>query len=747
MKNVHKINAFLNKRAFTISLDMVQYDTGNVIEINVKDLDIPAGATGISFFKKPSGMFVYDDTWVTISGNVITVPVSNQALAESGTTMAQVSIASGTDILSTFGIKINVSPSYQNSSAEPSRTVVNAFDQAVALAIMKIGAVLDTTLSIPNKAADASAVGDAIAAVHDIKDQETLDAIINAIFADSIADQDGSILTYERLLQIMNYYLRTQARGNEVKIGGTLRLPNGDVIYTDGNSIDFAVNSVANYILNRITQSGGYTLPMASSNALGGIKANAIKPEYTEDVRMNENGFLFSKPYSLQVPHADNLGGVRAKPIVPEEDTQEVHVDALGFLWTKPTAGGGGGIFTSGRVAFVNPQTGTSSYIQSIIDDFELRGGGVIYFDAGDYILDRAIVVNGAINLIGRGSKLTALHAKKDGYMQTAPARVVYSVESMEITQETACIILGDNARHVTISGMTLNGERWEVNEYYKPVPTAAKTSGYGARFGLCVGNIENQNIRYDIFADSSSKVIDIMQGNKNLVIRDLTITGCDIGFFHGKYSYLVYTNNLWCVANGVGILTLGTDCTYDGISLDCNALIGAHFRGGNNRISNVKALFNGWLSGAPSYEYSFGMSEGVGVIIDGSKCLITNIECQDNFGLNFSIRGFAHTISNLLSDSSSNMKWDASLKNYPAYKFVGLKDSILNGLMIANYQDIDHPFTYGLEFVSKDGQPCSGNYVQYNYMTYSYDKGGPCNPCFTTAVSGTGGTVECKRG
>lgn len=159
MKSTHVQNISLKRNAIPVIFDMVQFDTGNIIALHVRDVTIPGGTTAKAYFQKPSGHIVYKESGITVSGQQITIPVDNQAIAEVGDTLAQVTLYNGSDTLSTFDFTIKVYASRKDWSIQNSETVISAFDEAVENAIAEIAAVLDPTLSLSGKAAEASAVG------------------------------------------------------------------------------------------------------------------------------------------------------------------------------------------------------------------------------------------------------------------------------------------------------------------------------------------------------------------------------------------------------------------------------------------------------------------------------------------------------------------------------------------------------------------------------------------------------------
>ena len=76
--NIQKqIQVELAQRKHQRPVDLVQYDTGVQLVVTVTDFEVPTGTTATLYVQKPSGKFVYQETGITISGNVITVNLEN----------------------------------------------------------------------------------------------------------------------------------------------------------------------------------------------------------------------------------------------------------------------------------------------------------------------------------------------------------------------------------------------------------------------------------------------------------------------------------------------------------------------------------------------------------------------------------------------------------------------------------------------------------------------------------------------
>lgn len=160
-------------------IPVVQGDTGRAILFTLADFTIPTGATARYFVMKPSGLSVYNDA--TIDGNTVLVELTAQSIIETGDNYGQVRISVGEDIVTSFDFILHVEQ-FRGIDAVESDTEVNIFDRALEqaqetvdtmignaeqaiedaaeAAETYISQALDTTLTIPDKAADAKATGD-----------------------------------------------------------------------------------------------------------------------------------------------------------------------------------------------------------------------------------------------------------------------------------------------------------------------------------------------------------------------------------------------------------------------------------------------------------------------------------------------------------------------------------------------------------------------------------------------------------
>ena len=144
-------------------VSVVQGDTGRNLSCVLSDYTIPEDATATFYIQKPSGMAVYNTAEIVSATNVI-AELDAQCTAEAGDNYFQLRILLDGEVVTSFDAILKVKP-FRGIEAVESQTEMNIFDQAVEEAMTEIGTILDSTLSIQNKAADAKATGDAIKAV------------------------------------------------------------------------------------------------------------------------------------------------------------------------------------------------------------------------------------------------------------------------------------------------------------------------------------------------------------------------------------------------------------------------------------------------------------------------------------------------------------------------------------------------------------------------------------------------------
>lgn len=144
-------------------IDYVRLTNDIPIVFTFRDYDILPGSAAQVYVQKPSGKAVYDKA--TISGNVVTVAVTDQMFAELGVSDLQIRITQGDEKLVSFSQPVRVHPNYTDGDAEQSKNAGGFFDDAEQ-AVENANAAAESANSAADVAnAAAEAVGGAVSGV------------------------------------------------------------------------------------------------------------------------------------------------------------------------------------------------------------------------------------------------------------------------------------------------------------------------------------------------------------------------------------------------------------------------------------------------------------------------------------------------------------------------------------------------------------------------------------------------------
>lgn len=144
-------------------IDYVRLTNDIPIVFTFRDYDIPSGSAAQVYVQKPSGKAVYDTA--EISGNVVTVTVTDQMFAELGVSDMQIRLTQGDEKLVSFSQPVRVHPNYTEGDAQQSQNEGGFFDdaeQAVENA-NRAARLANQAAQAANKAAEA--IGEAVSGV------------------------------------------------------------------------------------------------------------------------------------------------------------------------------------------------------------------------------------------------------------------------------------------------------------------------------------------------------------------------------------------------------------------------------------------------------------------------------------------------------------------------------------------------------------------------------------------------------
>ena len=280
--------------------------------------------------------------------------------------------------------------------------------------------------------------------------------------------------------------------------------------------------------------------------------------------------------------------------------------------------------------------TNDTKAIQRALDRARDAEGGCVYLGSGTFIVD-SLVVGFKTSIEGDGNGATILQ------------------QSQKVSSNF--IIIYSCAAALHIEHLSLRGHK----------------SGAGLYFRSTAPATENQAYLFSKESNWKGK-----QPYKWINIDDICIYGFDTGLYIDNHGFNINVSNSTIASNGDGIYFRCTDSAIYNCYVNNNKRNGLIIAGGNNRVSNIKSIFNG-ISKPRSYS---------AVVVSGSRCMINNIETQDNYCKAFTITGSYNVISNCLSNTDG---YTGEPKRYEfetdAYGFYvkGLYNSFSN-CMVTNY-------------------------------------------------------------
>lgn len=110
-------------------IDAVQGDSGRVLECRLTDFVIPSGSTARIYAQKPSGAQIYNNAMV--DGNVVSVDLTTQILAEVGKVVCQIEVDNGGERVTSFDFALNVVKSRVDGSAIESEDEFTVLEDAI----------------------------------------------------------------------------------------------------------------------------------------------------------------------------------------------------------------------------------------------------------------------------------------------------------------------------------------------------------------------------------------------------------------------------------------------------------------------------------------------------------------------------------------------------------------------------------------------------------------------------------------
>lgn len=289
-------------------------------------------------------------------------------------------------------------------------------------------------------------------------------------------------------------------------------------------------------------------------------------------------------------------------------------------------------------IAFSRETKNATRLIQQKIDSISNAGGGVLRLPAGEFLVD-SIKLGIKTSIIGAGIGSTIIR-------QTD-------------TSHSPCVIVSTVTAGMEISALTITGNNDNAGIYVQH----------------CVGDGENHNYVYTKFGEWDKK-----QAYKWINIHDIAVYNFDVGLLIEPWGFNLNISNSTFGMNGDGVIMRNTDSSIYNCYINNNRRNGLRIVGGNNKISNVKSIFNGRENGA---KYA-------AVLLEGSRCQLVNVETQDNFCKGFHVTGTQNLLANCISNTDGYAKnvepYSDSVNGYGFC--ISAKENMFSNCLVTTYTD-----------------------------------------------------------
>lgn len=638
-----EVDALLDHEVIAQPIDVVQWDSGVTIIIDVQNFTMPTGTTATCYTRKPSGLGVYqEDLTVDTSQNKVTIPVSNQALAEYGLALLQVKLHLGETVLSTFLIPLNVVISLQDDSADSCRHVVPPFDQAVADAIERIQNLTEN-ITINTETGEIT-IPTALPNPRKLK------------FTGAVTGQ------YDGSSEVTINIPRTTVPAS-LKNPYPLNFTGGSTVQYDGSQAQTVE------IPTTLKNPKALTFTGAVTDTYDGSAAKTINIPTTGAC---DGTLTFTGAVSASY---NGSGNVTVN--IPQGSSGE----------------NTGGTIDMRRVRFIDSRQGVdrnnmnqdlTDIINGLVEELNGLGGGTIVFGGGTYKA-RYINLKSKVSLIGVGRSITIL------------TKIAGSVE------HDAFIYIPPTSCLNQIIGMTITGPAAQDPDYTdNGTPSFLLSSDTARVHGIKVDDVGTDNAP-DPWIEFSNEGTEggsmsptAPRTYKNVLIHDVICSRFGLsGFYVGNNCFSVYIDNSIAYANRKhGFEIYGSDCYYTLLHAEKNGKCGIWAVCGNCKFQSMKLIWNGFIepdaiwSASENSNYT-GLGKNWGLYARTGRSNFCMIEVQDNYAGGIMIDSTQSQFAGMLIDAGGYRRLGAGqgAQLYDALAIANSNQIIFSG-QIANYKE-----------------------------------------------------------
>ena len=308
-------------------IDYVRLTNDIPIVFTFRDYDIPSGSAAQVYVQKPSGKAVYDTA--AISGNVVTVTVTDQMFAELGVSNMQIRLTRGDEKLVSFLQPVKVHPNYTDGDAEQSKNTGGFFDdaeQAVENANQAAG-LANQAAQAANEAAEA--IGEAVSGVINDDRASTVTTYSSAKIDEKLQEQtsesviDDSTTSDTKTFssqKINNTYLQKTGDASETTV--TYKTSTGNAPASGGK-----LSALIGWLIGKCGQVGTLTTlaTTAKTNLVSAINECAMEIGNLTALTTDEKTDLVSAINETNAGLSDKISGYDqvisvSNPFTPKKD-------------------------------------------------------------------------------------------------------------------------------------------------------------------------------------------------------------------------------------------------------------------------------------------------------------------------------------------------------------------------------------------------------------------------------------------
>lgn len=378
------------------------------------------------------------------------------------------------------------------------------------------------------------------------------------------------------------------------------------------------------------------------------------------------------------------VGGTMANGIIKGNNTQIEAAPSL--IFDNISFSGRWQIYNYFPEWFISDFSDCTKGIQQAIDFASINNGGNIVFKSRQYNV-KSIHTGIKTNLIGSGIGATI-------------------IKQIEGTNKSL-IDLPASSAGILIDGMTLKGNNEAGCHGISKVEKSWGGENHEYIYSEVTSYDKQISFRWSTF-------------------RNLAIYNFDRGIYITNNFFDFYIEKCSIGYNNIGVVL---DCTDSSI---CNTYIfqnresGLYLKGSNNRIINIKSIFNGRREGVDNGDAAF--------YVTGNRNTLVGCESQDNFCSGYIVKGYQNTFCACISNTDG-YKYidDNSYEHKPDYDankcgFVcnyGRTNNIFSGCLVTTYTNecaiSANLLTQDAAFEGIDCVAGNGTYLEFKEIPYNH--------------------------